>query len=107
MSRPSCTVRCRRCAPDGDEDVMNEELLYSLQQQPDPAFARTLRDRLQRDPVSRRAHRAWPIRQLGMAAAVVLVVGGLFLSPGMRASAESFLSLFRVVNFVAVPVSSQ
>jgi hypothetical protein len=86
---------------------MNEDLLYALRQPPDPAFARTLEGRLRNGDNVSRARRAWPtLRRLAMAAAVVLVIAGLFSVRSVRAYADSFLALFRVVNFVAVPVSS-
>jgi hypothetical protein len=84
---------------------MNDDLLYTLQQTPDPAFARSLRERLHGDGVAS-SRRAFPVRPLAIAGAIVVVLGVLFSMPGVRAYADSFLAMFRVVNFVAVPVSS-
>ena len=80
---------------------MNDDLLYSLQQPPDPAYAAHLRQRLAHD-TAHRDGRHWPLRRMAIAAAVVLVVGGLFTVPTVRASAESLLAMFRVANFVGV-----
>jgi hypothetical protein len=86
---------------------MNEDLLYTLRQQPDETFARTLRERLRRSDAALPVRRSWPLRRLAIAAAAIIVIGALSSVPGVRAYADSFLSLFRVVNFVAVPVSSR
>jgi len=82
---------------------MNDDLLYSLQQSPDPAFAAQLRQRLAQE-VGHRETRRWPARRAAVAATVVLVIAGLFTLPVIRASAESFLAMFRVANFVGVPM---
>jgi hypothetical protein len=80
---------------------MNNDLLYSLQQPPDPAFAAQLRQRLAHDPGRRDGHR-WPLRRVAIAAAAVLIVSGLFTVPTVRASAESWLAKFRVANFIGL-----
>ena len=85
---------------------MNEDLLYTLNQQPDPAFADALRERLRRQPSAVQSTR-WPGRRFLATAAAVILIAGAFSLPGVRASAETFLSLFRMVNLVAVPVTSQ
>jgi hypothetical protein len=36
-----------------------------------------------------------------------VVVAALFSLPGVRTSAQSFLAMFREVNFVAIPVDSR
>ena len=44
------------------------------------------------------------MRSIAAPVLIVLAIVGLLSIPGVRASAQSFLALFRVVNFVAVPV---
>jgi len=85
---------------------MNDDLLYALNQQPNAAFADTLRERLRQQAIAA-PQRAWPLRTFSMAAAIVIVVAALSSMPGVRAYAQSFLAMFRVVNFVAVPVASR
>jgi hypothetical protein len=85
---------------------MNDDLLSSLQQAPDPAFAARLRQRLAQD-AGRPEARQWPLRRAAIAAAVVLVVAGLFTVPAVRVSAESFLAMFRVANFVGVRIETR
>jgi len=46
----------------------------------------------------------WPITAIAASVVAVAAVGGLLSVPSVRASAQSFLALFRVVNFVVVPV---
>jgi hypothetical protein len=84
---------------------MDDRQIYALRQDPPPAFARQLRSRLGQGPrpSGRERTRLHPGRLLWVAGAVgALAV--LFSFPAVRASAQSFLSLFRVVNFAAVPV---
>lgn len=84
---------------------MNEQQLYSLRSDPPPEFAARLRSTLPAHDVSAAEERhAWPLAKIAAGIAVIAVVAGLFAVPAVRASAESFLALFRVVNFVAVPV---
>ena len=83
---------------------MNEDLLYSLRRDPDVAFASRLRARLAQQTAAAGRGRQWRLRRLLAAAATVALLAGLFSVPAVRASAESFLALFRVVNFVAVPL---
>jgi hypothetical protein len=84
---------------------MNEELLYSLRRDPSPQFAARLRADLRRhESHTAPERRSWPIARLVGAAATIALVAGLFTMPAVRASAQSFLALFRVVNIVAVPV---
>ncbi len=80
--------------------------LHALRSDPSPPFKEQLRARL-------RAHEAapldtrpgWPRRALVVAVAVV-VVAVLISVPGVRASVAQFVSLFRVVHVVPVPVDS-
>jgi len=88
---------------------MNEAWLGALKKDPSPDWAETLRIRLQEDElprmsrVSAQVSGAWRLRLVTVTAGLLLAVGVLSV-PAMRASAVSFLALFRVVNFVAVPV---
>lgn len=84
---------------------MDDKFLYEMRTDPPPAFAARLRARLaeQSDASSARA-RAIPMFRIGVAAAAVLLMALLFALPPVRASAQAFLDLFRVVNFTAVPV---
>jgi hypothetical protein len=85
---------------------MNDAQLHALRQDPSPEFAERLLARLQRDerPVARRPA-AWLRAAAGPALAAVGMAVLLTL-PAVRASAQSFLALFRVTNFVAVEVDS-
>jgi hypothetical protein len=83
---------------------MEETQLNSLRRDPSPAFAARLQATLREQETSR-SKAAWPrLRAVAVPAVVVAVIGGLLSVPSVRASAQSFLALFRVVNFVAVPV---
>lgn len=82
---------------------MNEEMLDSLREQPSEAFAAALRGRLRAGDAT--VHR---MRSLGMVAkpALAVAVAAAVLSiPSVRASAQSFLSLFRLRTFLGVPVN--
>jgi len=84
---------------------MNEEQLYSLRSEPPAAFVARLRADLRQSDASVRPARArWSLAKIAAAIAIVAVVAGLFSVPAVRVSAQSFLALFRVVNFVAVRV---
>jgi hypothetical protein len=84
---------------------MGDRFLDGLRQTPRPEFAESLRRRLAAQPVpDAPPRRSWGASPLVRAAAVVAVVGALMMVPDVRASARAFLGLFRVVNFVAVPV---
>jgi hypothetical protein len=83
---------------------MNEQQLLALRRDPSPEFASRLRATLGRDaaPVSASPHRGG--RKAVIWSAVAVAIALSFTLPAVRASAQSFLSLFRVVNFVAVRV---
>lgn len=81
-----------------------DDRLGALREAPSPQFAARLHARLQRaadEPESRAWHAGRWATGLTVVAATALVA----FVPSVRASAQSFLELFRVVNFVAVPVS--
>src|SRR4051812_43767931 len=85
--------------------IMNDEQLYSLRRDPPPPFTARLRSELlAQDASLSPVKRSWPIQRAAAGIALVAVVGGLFAAPAVRASAQSFLALFRVVSFVAIPV---
>ena len=84
---------------------MNDDLLYSLRREPPASFAARLQADLKKSDAAARPGRArWPIAKIAAAIAVVAIVAGMFTVPAVRASAQSFLALFRVVNFVAIRV---
>ena len=78
---------------------MDERMLQEYRREPDPRFARELRDRLRRHE---RAARTGLVMRFAAAACAVAVVIALFAIPSVRVSAESFLELFRVRRFAAV-----
>jgi hypothetical protein len=80
--------------------------LDALRQPPDPEFAERLRTRLRQQPVGRPRQGRHPLAKLAAGLAVAAGIGFAFTLPIVRARASSFLSLFREVSFVAVPVSS-
>ncbi len=84
---------------------MTDEFLHVLRETPSPEFATRLLGRLrtQETPaVPRIARTRW--RRGAPAAIAAAALATLFVLPGVRASAQAFLDLFRVVNFTAVPV---
>ena len=85
------------------DNPSNDLWLHALRSNPSPLFKAQLRERLRaQEPVSE-TRREWPRRAL-FAAAAVTVVGVLLSVPAVRASVAQFVSLFRVVNVVGVPV---
>jgi hypothetical protein len=87
--------------------MTDDQFLHELRRDPPPGFAERLRSRLTAQPLpSPPARSAWlSVRVAGWTAAA-LVAALFFMLPAVRASAQAFLDLFRVVNFVAVPVRS-
>jgi hypothetical protein len=85
---------------------MDESFLHSLRRDPSPEFAQRLRTKLElRSSAS--AHPAVPRRlvRVSALAASIALVAFAFTFPSVRAAAQAFLDLFRVVNFAAVPVN--
>jgi hypothetical protein len=83
---------------------MDDSLFDALKKEPEGKWVESLRLRLRQDEIANDLSprpRYW--RWVAVAASFLLVAG-LLQVPAVRASAESFLSLFRVVNFVAVKV---
>src|SRR5262245_45871501 len=96
---------CRRCDRAGRDRTMNDDFLNSLRTEPEASFAaRLLADLKKSDATARPVRTRWPVAKIAAAIAVVAIAAGVFTLPAVRASAQSFLSLFRVVNFVAVRV---
>ncbi len=87
---------------------MNEDFMQSAWRKPPPPFAAQLRERLRHQEAQRAAspRRRHVLQAVACAASLLLAVG-LFTLPSVRAGAENFLDLFRVVNFVAVPVPKE
>jgi hypothetical protein len=103
-----------RCATSGDVmntnngDAMNDPRLSALRREPSPEFAAGLRVRLRTDDAAPAPQRTpWPIARLAASIVIVAVTGALFTVPAVRASAQSLLARFRVVNFVAVEVGEE
>ena len=82
----------------------NDAWLHALRSEPPPAFKEQLRARLRVEEPAPESH-LWPRRVLAASMAVV-AIAALISVPAVRASVAQFVSLFRVVNFVAVPVDS-
>ena len=83
---------------------MDDTQLNSLRREPPPAFAARLEASLREHDASR-PKIEWPrVKSMIAPMAIVAAMVGLLSVPAVRASAQSFLALFRVVNFVAVPV---
>jgi hypothetical protein len=83
---------------------MDDVWLNSLRGEPSTEFKERLRRRLRDEEQAAQAPTPSRRRVVLMAAAAVVVLAALVAVPGVRASASQFLSLFRVVNFVAVQV---
>ena len=85
----------------------NEAWLHALEGEPTARFRSELRERLRaQDPAAAPdARRHWTRRAL-VAAAAVVVLGVVMSAPGLRASVARFVSMFRVINVVAVPVDA-
>lgn len=98
------------------ESMVHDAWLHALRTDPSPQFAEQLRARLRaQEPAAaaatvtgdaHHAHAHNRIRRALIPAAAVAIVGALITVPGVRASVAQFVSLFRAVNFVAVPVDS-
>jgi hypothetical protein len=86
---------------------MNDDFMQSAWRKPPPPFSAQLRERLRHLDAQRAASpRRRRVLQAVACAASLLLAVGLVTLPSVRAAAETFLDLFRVVNFVAVPVAT-
>jgi hypothetical protein len=89
-----------------DTDEMSHDVwLRALRREPSLPFTARLRERLRAQEPVADTHRDWPRRAL-VATAAVTAAAVLISVPGVRASVAQFVSLFRVVNVVGVPVDS-
>jgi hypothetical protein len=79
---------------------MDDRMLHEYRRDPDPGFARQLRERLRRVERPRGLPRPL-VRALATACALGIVVA-LFTVPSVRVSAQAILDLFRVQRFAAV-----
>ncbi len=87
---------------------MNDDFMLTGLRTPRPELAARVRERLRQVDAERHSHwRRRVVLRTAAQAAVLLLVVGVFAFPGVRAGAESFLDLFRVVNFTAVPVQQE
>ena len=82
---------------------MNDVWIHALRREPSAEFKEQLRRRLRDDEAAAPAPTS-SSRPLVLAAAAVVILSALLAVPAVRASVSEFLSLFRVVNFVAVQV---
>jgi hypothetical protein len=87
------------------DKMSNDAWLHALRTDPSPLFRAQLRERLRAQEPVRETNHDWPRRAL-VAAAAVIVVGLALSVPAVRASVAQFVSLFRVINVVGVPVDS-
>jgi hypothetical protein len=89
---------------------MEDQFLHDLKRDPDPAFESQLRERLRTQdpaPETRAAGTHFPWRTAGAVAFAGAVAVIVFAVPSVRVSAQSFLDIFRVRNFAAVPVDPE
>jgi len=85
--------------------MSNNTWLDALRSEPSPSFKEQLHARLRAQEPVPVVRREWSRRAL-LPAAAIAAVALLVSVPAVRASAAQFLSLFRVVNVVAVPVDA-
>ena len=83
---------------------MDDRFLRDHARDPEPEFARELRDRLRRQgaPAPARRWTMLPVRAVVGTAFAVVLIGSLFAFPAARDKAQAFLDQFRVRNFAAV-----
>jgi hypothetical protein len=84
---------------------MEDAQLHALRHDPPQEFVNRLRGRLDGETVAC-ATRRWPIARFVAPAAAAAGIALLLTVPAVRASAQSFLALFRVAHFVALPVDT-
>jgi len=84
--------------------MASEPNLDALRGKPDPGFADRLRVRLRQQPMGHTRPARGGLAKLAAAVAVAAGIGFALTIPTVRARANSFLTLFREVSFVAVPV---
>src|SRR5262245_60473722 len=106
MSARSCIARSRDSVPLGTKELeMDESFLTQGRQDPEPGFARGLRERLRSveaaDAEPARRPR-WQPALAGAFAMAALVAS--FSLPAVRVAAQNLLDLFRVREFAVVQV---
>jgi len=85
---------------------MHDEFMLTGLRKPRPELVRRVRARLaELELAERRAARTPPLRWAAAVAAVT-VLASAFALPSVRAAAQAFLDLFRVVNFAPVAVGT-
>jgi hypothetical protein len=87
------------------DDTSHDTWLHALRYDPSPLFKAQLHERLRAQEPVLNTRREWQRHTVAGVAAAMLV-GVLLAVPGVRASVAQFVSLFRVINVVAVPVDS-
>ena len=85
---------------------MDEEILYSLRRTPPEEFVRRLRASLQTQQMAVAPSRGRVSKFVALAACCA-VLFAVFTVPAVRAAAQAFLDMFRVVHIVGVPVGQQ
>lgn len=80
---------------------MDDRFLNELRRDPDPRFARELRERLRSRERAEGGSRRHVARWVAVAGTLAIVTA-LFTVPSVRVSAEALLDLFRVRHFAAV-----
>ena len=84
---------------------MDDQFLSSGRRAPHAAFARQLRERLNRMEAERAVPpQRRPVARAAAYAAVLLLAVSAFALPSVRAGAQAFLDMFRVVNFAPVAI---
>jgi hypothetical protein len=86
--------------------MSNDAWLDALRSDPSPLFKEQLRARLRAEELAPLDMRHDWARRALVGAAAVVVVAAVISVPTVRASVAQFISLFRVVDFVAVPIDS-
>jgi hypothetical protein len=88
--------------------TIDDRFLYELRRDPPAGLAEQVRARLDMNPQAPAlTGRRWLPSRIASWTAAAIAAALLFTLPAVRASAQAFLDLFRVVNFVAVPVRSE
>jgi hypothetical protein len=82
---------------------MDDRFLNPLRQEPDPRFARGLREKLRAQETPARGALPGRLTPALAGAFALAVVVALFAFPSVRASAQAMLDLFRVKKFTALP----
>jgi len=82
---------------------MDDRFLHELRREPDPGFARALRERLRGDEDEAPARGFRLVPALASAAGIALVALA-FTVPAVRVAAQNALDLFRVRSFTAVEI---